>query len=121
MLAMALVCGFVLAGCASGPKAAAPDLTGVTSYYVRADGNDKNAGISGDAPFKTLQRTLEAAAKTPVKKVTVIGTLAGNTTIQAADPPEGPAERGGAFCVPALCILCNPAFMVSFPASSSPP
>jgi hypothetical protein len=89
MPAMALVCGFVLAGCGSGPKAAAPapvDLTGVTSYYVRADGDDKNAGISEDAPFKTLQRAVEAAAKTPVKKVTVIGTLVGNTTIKDADP-----------------------------------
>jgi hypothetical protein len=89
MPAMALVFGFVLAGCGSGPKAVAPapvDLTGVSTYYVQADGDDKNAGISEDAPFKTLQRALEAAAKTPVKKITVIGTLVGNTTIEDADP-----------------------------------
>jgi hypothetical protein len=62
------------------------DLTGVTTYYVRADGNDKNAGTSEEKPFKTLQRAVDAAAKTSVKKITVIGTIAGNTTIQDADP-----------------------------------
>ena len=39
------------------------DLTGVTSYYVRADGSDRNAGISEDAPFKTLQRAVLTPAK----------------------------------------------------------
>jgi hypothetical protein len=86
MAALALAFGFVLAGCGSGPRAAAPDSTAVTSYYVRADGNDKNAGTSEDAPFKTLQRAVEEAAKTPVKKITVIGTLVGNTKIKEADP-----------------------------------
>jgi hypothetical protein len=79
----ALIMGFVLAGCGSTP--AAPDLTGVTSYYVRANGNDKNAGTSEAAPFKTLAKAVEAAAKTPVKKITVIGTLAGNTIIKDTD------------------------------------
>jgi hypothetical protein len=82
----ALVFGLLVAGCGSSPKAAAPDLTGVSSYYVRADGDDKNAGTSEDAPFKTLQRAVDAAAKTSVKKITVIGTIAGNTTIENADP-----------------------------------
>jgi hypothetical protein len=86
VMAAALVFGLLAAGCGSSPKAAAPDLTGVSSYYVRADGDDKNAGTSEAAPFKTLQRAVEAAAKTPVKKITVIGTIAGNTTIQDADP-----------------------------------
>ncbi|MDR1229954.1 MAG: hypothetical protein LBK61_00990 [Spirochaetaceae bacterium] len=62
------------------------DLTGVTTYYVRADGNDKNAGTSEKKPFKTLQRAVEAAAKTSVKKITVIGTIVGNTMIKDADP-----------------------------------
>jgi predicted outer membrane repeat protein len=78
-----------LSGCAGGPADTAPeqvrpassaqagpvDLTGVSSYYVRADGNDKNAGISEDAPFKTLTRAVEAVKSTPVKKITVIGQL----------------------------------------------
>ncbi|MDR1232409.1 MAG: hypothetical protein LBK61_13530 [Spirochaetaceae bacterium] len=82
----AMVFGLLVAGCGSSPKAAAPDLTGVSSYYVRADGDDKNAGTSEAAPFKTLQRAVDAAAKTSVKKITVIGTIAGNTKIQDADP-----------------------------------
>jgi hypothetical protein len=69
--------GFVLTGCGSASDAAAPDLTGVSSYYARADGDDGNAGISEDAPFRTLQRAVAAA--TPVRKITVIGTLAGHT------------------------------------------
>jgi hypothetical protein len=81
----ALLIGLVLAGCGSAP-ASTVDLTGVTSYYVRADGNDKNAGISEDAPFKTLARAVEAAAKTTVKKITVIGTLSVGAAIQDADP-----------------------------------
>jgi hypothetical protein len=87
---LALVFGFVLMGCGSSPKAspqaAAPDSTGVSTYYVRADGDDKNAGTSEVAPFKTLQRAVEAAAATSAKKITVIGTLAGNTTIEDTDP-----------------------------------
>jgi hypothetical protein len=79
----ALLIGLMFAGCGSAPKAA--DLTGVTSYYVRANGNDKNAGISEDAPFKTPVRAVEAAAKTTVKKITVIGTLVENVKIAATD------------------------------------
>jgi hypothetical protein len=63
-------------------------LTGVTSYYVRADGSDANAGTSETAPFKTLAKAVEEAAKTQVKKITVIGTLAGNTQIEKTDPTE---------------------------------
>jgi hypothetical protein len=66
--------------------ASAPDLTGVTSYYVRADGDDKNAGTSEAAPFKTLEKAVEAAAKTPVKRITVIGTLTKGTVIKGTDP-----------------------------------
>jgi hypothetical protein len=51
------------------------DLTGVTSYYVKESGNDKNSGVSEDAPFKTLAHAIRRAAATPVKTITVIGTL----------------------------------------------
>jgi hypothetical protein len=76
------VCGLV--GCASSP--ATPDLTGVTSYYVRANGNDRNAGISEEEPFRTLTRAVEVAAKTPVKKITVIGKLEESVRIEDTDP-----------------------------------
>jgi ABC-type glycerol-3-phosphate transport system substrate-binding protein len=78
MRKIALVLGFALllfAACGSAPSSKTSDLTGVTSYYVRADGNDKNTGTSEDSPFKTLTKALEAAEKTSVKKITVIGTL----------------------------------------------
>ena len=69
----------LFASCGSSPSSTKtskePDLTGVTSYYVRADGNDSNAGISEDKPFKTLAKAVLAASKTKVKTVTVIGKL----------------------------------------------
>jgi hypothetical protein len=95
---MAAVFAFSITGCGSSPNAspkaaaqeqtAAPDLTGVGSYYVRADGDDKNPGTSEAAPFKTLQRAVEAAAKTFVKKITVIGTIAGDTKIMDSGSAE---------------------------------
>ena len=59
-----------------------PDLTGVTSYYVHANGNDKNNGTSEEKPFKTLARAIEASIKTNVKRITVIGTLKGPMLIE---------------------------------------
>jgi hypothetical protein len=69
-----------ITGCAGGPKpgataaeisAEAPGLT----YYVRADGNDANNGLSEDAPFRTLRKAVEAARQGKVKTITVLGTL----------------------------------------------
>jgi len=61
---------------------------GVTGYYVRADGNDSNTGISENAPFRTLARAVEAASTTTVKTITVIGTLAGQTEINNSGSDE---------------------------------
>ncbi|MDR2922228.1 MAG: right-handed parallel beta-helix repeat-containing protein [Treponema sp.] len=85
------VLGLVLAlftACGSSPSGKAPDLTGVTSYYVRADGNDSNAGTSEDAPFSTLAKAVETASKTKVKTITVIGTLVGKTEIKDSGTDE---------------------------------
>lgn len=77
VIGAALVMGFVLAGCESSPPVSEPvDLTRVTSYYVRANGNDINAGTSEAMPFKTLSRAVEAASGSTVKTITVTGTLA---------------------------------------------
>ena len=69
----------LFASCGSSPSSTKtskePDLTGVTSYYVRADGDDSNAGMSEDKPFKTLAKAVTTAAKTKVKTITVIGKL----------------------------------------------
>ncbi|MDR2178009.1 MAG: hypothetical protein LBP20_08230 [Treponema sp.] len=83
-LGAAVAAALVSAACASNSPA--PELTDVTSYYVRADGDDrKNAGTSEDAPFKTLARAVKAAVKTQVKTITVIGTLVESVTIKNAD------------------------------------
>jgi len=71
----------MLASCASSPVVTEPPA-GTESYYVRADGNDRNAGTSEDAPFKTLARALEVASNSNVKKITVIGTLIGSTSTE---------------------------------------
>jgi hypothetical protein len=75
-------------------------LTGVTSYYVRADGSDANAGTSETAPFKTLAKAVQEAAGTPVKKITVMGTLIGQTDIKDSGADEilitGKADASGA-------------------------
>jgi hypothetical protein len=68
--AAALVFGLLAAGCES-----APDLTEFSTYYVRANGNDRNEGISEGAPFRTLTRAVEAASGSTVKTITVIGTI----------------------------------------------
>ena len=68
--------------CISGAQTNSTDLKGVTTYYVRANGNDKNAGVSEAAPFKTLGRAIQAASGTSVKTITVIGTLDGQTEIK---------------------------------------
>jgi len=90
MKKITLVLGFALllfAACSSAPSSKTPDLTGVTSYYVRADGNDSNVGTSEDKPFKTLSKAVQVALSTKVKKITVIGTLDETTTIKNTVKP----------------------------------
>jgi hypothetical protein len=76
-----LLAAALFAVCGSTPAQAQADLARVTSYYVRANGSDSNAGTSENAPFKTLARAIQAASGTSVKVITVIGTLDGQTEI----------------------------------------
>jgi hypothetical protein len=85
LIGKVLLCG-MLAACSSSPKAPPVDLTGITTYFVRADGSDTNTGINEDVPFKTLAKAVEAAAKTRVKTITIIGVLNEETVIQGTDP-----------------------------------
>jgi len=64
------------------------NLNRVTSYFVRANGNDSNVGTSENAPFRTLAKAVEAASKTKVKTITVIGTLIGQTEISNSGVDE---------------------------------
>jgi len=50
-----------------------------TSYYVSAKGYDSYEGISEDKPFRTLSHAVDQAAKTDIKKITIIGTLDANS------------------------------------------
>jgi hypothetical protein len=45
------------------------------TYYVKADGNDRNDGLSGETPFRSLFKALHMASSTGIKTVTVMGTL----------------------------------------------
>jgi hypothetical protein len=70
-----VIMGFLvwgLIGCASGPQV---DLSGVTTYYVSADGYDKNSGIKEDDSFETLETAFKQAVATNIKTITVIGEL----------------------------------------------
>ena len=86
------IAALLFAACGSSPSSSKaskePDLTGVTSYYVRADGNDSNAGTLEDRPFKTLAKAVQTASKTKVKTITVIGKLAGETEINNSGTDE---------------------------------
>jgi len=90
MAAIIMSAGFVLAGCTSTSSekeqsGSSQPLTKIPSYYVRADGNDTNTGTSEDAPFKTLRKALELASQTTIKRITVIGTLVGETSTEGLD------------------------------------
>jgi hypothetical protein len=67
------VCIFSLffCACASAPKY----LPGQDTYYVKAGGSDRNDGLSPETAFRSLFKALAAAAKGPIKTITVLGTL----------------------------------------------
>ncbi|MDR2537723.1 MAG: leucine-rich repeat protein [Treponema sp.] len=46
-------------------------------YYVSAQGNDANNGLSESAPFRTLPKAIEATATSAVRIITVIGRVEG--------------------------------------------
>ncbi|GHV89758.1 hypothetical protein AGMMS50268_02610 [Spirochaetia bacterium] len=49
--------------------------TAPRSYYVSATGDDNNNGRSEAAPFRTLDKAVEAAKAGVIKTITVIGTI----------------------------------------------
>jgi hypothetical protein len=77
----------IISSCSSVPSsiptqtAKTLDLTGITSFYVSANGNDSNTGTSEDHAFSTLKKAVETASTTSLKIITVIGTLIGKTEI----------------------------------------
>ncbi|MCL1927326.1 MAG: hypothetical protein FWG07_00845 [Treponema sp.] len=60
----------ILCTCASFEKKPVSD-----TYYVRADGNDRNHGLSEDKPFRSLFKAVVMANTGSIKMITVIGKL----------------------------------------------
>ena len=60
----------VFYSCASFGKKPVSD-----TYYVQADGNDRNDGLSEDKPFRSLFKAMVMANTGSIKTITVIGTL----------------------------------------------
>jgi hypothetical protein len=50
-------------------------------YYVSAQGNDANNGLSEVAPFRTLAKAIETAVAGAVRAITVIGRVEGGFTL----------------------------------------
>ena len=93
MAAMGLIfAGLLINGCAGGPKTNAGTAAAPT-YYVRANGNDQNSGLSEDAPFKTLHRAVDAANKRNIKTITVLGTLNEESEGRNSLNPNGDSRK----------------------------
>ena len=45
------------------------------SYFVHREGNDRNDGLSQETPFRSLFKAMAMAVNTPIKTITVMGTL----------------------------------------------
>jgi len=90
MKKIVLIFGFALllfAALGANPAVAQTSAQAGTSYFVRANGNDANNGTSENTPFKTLAKAVEAASKSAVKKITVIGKL-GDVSVEIKDSGE---------------------------------
>ena len=88
MKKIVLVLGITVLLFATFNPTSASAQSNVASYYVRANGNDSNNGTTEARPFKTLAKAVEAASKTNVKKITVIGKLDGQTAIKDSGSDE---------------------------------
>jgi hypothetical protein len=60
----------VFLSCAGAPKVSPPE-----TYYVRADGNDQNDGLSEETPFRSLFKAMTAASRADIKTITLLSSL----------------------------------------------
>ena len=70
LLSAAAVIVVLFCSCSSMEK---PPIEG--SYYVHAEGNDRNNGLSEEYPFRSLFKAMVMAVDSRIKTITVIGTL----------------------------------------------
>ena len=70
MLFIFLISTALLGSCQIFGKAPSGD-----SYFVHAEGNDRNDGLSEETPFRSLFKAMAMAVSTPIKTITVMGTL----------------------------------------------
>lgn len=68
-----------------------------TTYYVSADGNDDNDGVSIDTPFKTLKNAITKANNSRINQIYIIGTL--NATSEGYSGGSGSGEAYSAFYI----------------------
>lgn len=61
----------VFMSCASTPKYPA----GMVTWYVSAQGSDRNDGFTEQTAFRSLFKAIAAASISPIKTITVLGTL----------------------------------------------
>lgn len=70
-----------------------------TAYYVSADGNDDNDGVSIDTPFKTLKNAITKANNSGINQIYVIGTLNATSEGYSGGSDSGPGEAYSAFYI----------------------
>jgi hypothetical protein len=66
-------------------RAIADSIGTERSYYVAAEGNDINDGLSERSPLKTLGKAVELASEGEIKRITVIGILDNETENSGAE------------------------------------
>ena len=81
----------------NGTLSTSTDSSLQTAYYVSADGNDDNDGLSKETPFKTLKNAITKANNSGINQIYVIGTL--NATSEGYSGGSGSGEAYSAFYI----------------------
>ena len=69
------VCTVLITAFCSCTTLASKPARAVGTYFVQANGNDRNNGLSEDKPFRSLFKAMVMANAGSIKTITVIGTL----------------------------------------------
>lgn len=80
-----------------GELSTSTDSSSQTAYYVSANGNDDNDGLSKETPFKTLKNAITKANNSGINQIYIIGTL--NATSEGYSGGIGSGEAYSAFYI----------------------